>query len=309
MIPITYSAPAKAILGGEHAVVYGKPALVCALDMRMEVTVRYGQPEGRLRDIVDTVYSFLHARGIRQAKESYSLIVSSAIPVGRGLGSSSALSVASSAALIEAITGKPPVLQDVCDCAYKVDRLFHNNPSGVDTSASCFGGLIFFRKEFEFLKMISSLTMKIPPAIGNRLYLIDSGKPEETTSDMVQAVGKLYNRNSAAVEKSLAAIEKTVKRTVVSIMKEDGDFFAQSITQNEEELEKLGVVSDRTKKLLQKLRAWGAGKITGAGGKKDGSGYVLFYATNPEKMHSHLDKEGITSFKFSPALDGFRKTI
>ena len=38
MNSIRYSAPGKVILSGEHAVVYGKPALVCAIDKRLSVT-------------------------------------------------------------------------------------------------------------------------------------------------------------------------------------------------------------------------------------------------------------------------------
>ena len=36
---ITYSAPGKVILSGEHSVVFGKPALVTAINLRLEFRI------------------------------------------------------------------------------------------------------------------------------------------------------------------------------------------------------------------------------------------------------------------------------
>jgi mevalonate kinase len=308
MKTIIYTAPAKTILSGEHAVVYGKPALVCALDMRMQVKIRDGnETHDVFKNISLQVRKFLEKRNRKIHSKELVMEVTSDIPMGRGLGSSAALSTAASAAYIEAYTGSPPTVQDVADCAYGVEKMFHSNPSGVDTSSSCFGGLIFFRKEFEFLKTISLLPMKIPQAIGKDLLLIDSGKPEESTSEMVQAVGKLYIKDTARMEIVMSAIEKSVKRMVVAIVKEDRAFFQNSIAQNQAELEKLGVVSEKAKRFLKNLSPFGVGKVTGAGGLKSGSGFMLFHADDRKRAIKSLEKIGIQYMPFCPANQGFEK--
>lgn len=305
----TYKAPAKVILGGEHAVVYGKPALICAVDLWMEVKAQPGPSDGtdaKLGQIVSKVKAYLGAG--YEDKQAH-ITVSSGIPVGRGLGSSAALCVAASAALIHLFTGKEPDRDSIASCAYHAEKLFHANPSGADTSASCFGGLVFYRKEFEFLKTISALNMKIPASFAQHLLLVDSGKPAESTSEMVQAVGKLYNKDRNKAEAAMHAIEKTVKRMVVSIAKEDAEFFQTAIEDGQRLLESIGVVSEGTERILESLKPCGTGKVTGAGGKRDGSGYVLFFARSVPEAVEFLDKNAIAHLPFRPTPSGVTRII
>lgn len=312
---ISYSAPAKVIFSGEHAVVYGKPAIVSSLDLRLKFTVTNslrsqdnGNIDKAILNISQKVKDFLKTEKINFVDKLFNYQIESKIPIGRGFGSSAALCVASSAGLLEFYTGNKFTKEEINNIAYQAEKYFHKNSSGVDVSASCFGGLIFYRKEFEFLKNITSLNFKVPKKIENGLYLIDSGKPAETTGYMVQNVvrGK-YNKSPSLVEEILNDIEKTTKRMVVSLIKEDIDFFAKSLVDNQIFLEMLGVVSTKTKKLLSDLEPFGFGKITGAGGVKDGSGIILFYTNKKKELENYLKKKKIDYYKFHQDFRGLQR--
>ena len=303
---ITFSAPAKVILAGEHSVVYGKPALVTALDKMLNFSLSenqfFNQKDDRnIRKIVEliekNVINYLKENKILHQKKKYFFKINSEIPIGFGLGSSAALSVAATACFLKFFTGKNFPKDIVNNLAYKSEAFFHQNPSGVDNTASCFGGLIYYRKEFEFLKNISFLNFKIPKEFS--LFLIDSGKPEENTKTMVKIVTKKYKKNISFIENVLFDMEKTTKKMVLAIKNGNKNLFKEAIVDNEIFLEMLGVVSSKTKKLLQKLYSFGVGKITGAGGKKEGSGFILFFVEKEKELLSFLKKEKINFFKFA----------
>ena len=156
MNPIRYSAPGKVILSGEHAVVYGKPALVCAIDKRLSITFTLAENTEYKDDIFpileNSVINFLKTKKIYAKKKGYTYIIESSIPIGRGLGSSAAYCACISAGLLELFTEREWSKDDINMCAYQMEKHFHKNASGVDTSTSIMGGLLYSRKEFEFLK-------------------------------------------------------------------------------------------------------------------------------------------------------------
>src|SRR3989344_3382835 len=248
MKKISCSAPAKIYLSGEHAVVYGKPAIVSSINLRLKFAVTIlgrstqdGNNSKNILFISQRVKEYLQKQKIRFVDKAFSFEIKSEIPIGRGLGSSAALCVAATAAFLEFYTGRQFEKEVINNIAYQAEKYFHINASGVDVTASCFGGLIFYRKEFEFLKNISALNFKIPKKMEENLYLIDSGKPKETTGYMVHnVVGGKYNKSRRLVEEILNDIEKITKRMVVSIIKEDVDFFTKSLIDNQILLEMLG---------------------------------------------------------------------
>ena len=271
---VSYSAPAKIILSGEHASVYGKPTLIVSLDLRLTVAIikkTVTQKDKIMTRISGIVIGYLKKNKIRHKIYNYGFDIISEIPVGSNLGSSAALSVASVAAFLEFYTGKAFEKETVNTLAYEVEKLFHGTPSGGDNSASCFGGLVYFRKEFDFLKSIAKLPIKFPKSFTKHLFIIDSGKPKETTRKMVIKVRDLYKKNPKKLQKTLNSIEEITKNMVVSIKNEDMELFKTCIQSNLRELKKLGVVSKKARVLLSKLSNYGVGKVTGAGGYKDGS--------------------------------------
>jgi mevalonate kinase len=312
MRKIIYSAPAKVILSGEHAVVYGKPALVSAVDLRLSFAVYHLDIDvcldGNIEYIANLIRNFLGKKKTLITRNSnYQYRIDSDIPIGRGLGSSAALSVAGVAAFLEFFSGQQFKKETINNLAYQAEKKFHQNPSGVDNTSSCFGGLLYYRKEFEFLKNVSVLNFKIPKKIEEKLYLIDSGKPAETTSQMISLVGSLYNKKPRLVEEILAKIEKTTKGLVMAIVQEDEDFFQKAIFTNNELLEKLGVVSSKTRQLLRSLNRFGVGKTTGAGGKKKSSGFLLFYCNKINEFKRYCQLNRISYFKFKQSSTGLIK--
>lgn len=311
---ISYSAPGKIILSGEHSVVYTKPALVTAVDLILTVTIEAGK-EITLNPEVKKAFNYcdgivrdyLKKKDIKIHDQPCSFAIESNIPEGRGMGSSAAFCVATVAALLHFYTGKAAEKEVINTLAYKCEHHFHGMPSGVDVSASCFGGLIYYRKEFEFLKYISSLNFKIPKSIQDRLILIDSGKPVESTSEMVKLVGKKYNTETANMEQTLIGIEKVTKRMVVSIVKEDTALFTECIQENQKLLVDFGIVSQKAQQILDRLSPYGVGKITGAGGHAEGSGLILFFINDQEGFRQCIKDEGLKTIDFHQHFEGVKQ--
>ena len=313
MKKISYSAPAKIILSGEHTVGYGKPALVTAINKRLYVTLRESekrvvdaQNEKAIDFIEDIVIK--HIRKSKDiGKKSFSLEITSDIPQGRGMGSSAAYCVAVTAALLEFYTDSPSEKKIVHTHAFKAEDYFHGmQASGIDVSASCMGGLVYYRREFEFLKLVSALNFKIPQHIQNSLILIDTGAPSESTAEMIKIVGTRYNEFPKEMEHATIEIEKCTKRMVISIVKEDLTMFQEAIKDNQRHLISLGIVSGETSSLLDSLSSEGVGKVTGAGGVKEGSGIVLFSATK-ENIEQILTQQNINYSLFQQDFEGLRR--
>ncbi|OGK44069.1 hypothetical protein A2957_01240 [Candidatus Roizmanbacteria bacterium RIFCSPLOWO2_01_FULL_38_11] len=305
---IKYSAPAKVHMSGEHSVVYGKPALLTAINYRLICTLieksQHPVRDGQIVKIDSIVRKHLkiHNRSI-----DYNIKITSDIPRGKGLGSSAAFSCALVSAIYEHYSKREASQETISNLAYTAEKLFHANASGGDTTTSCMGGLVFFRKEFEFLKGIYTLNFKIPRVIEQRLYLIDTGKPVEKTSDMVNYIGKAYNKNPKKYERIMNEIEKTTKRMVISIVKKDAEFFSQQLRQNQSLLTDLGVVSEKAQKLLNDISVFAVGKITGAGGIKSGAGFALCFVNDERGFAQYCEKHSISIIKFNQSHEGVKK--
>jgi len=300
---ISYSAPAKVILSGEHAVVYGKLALVSAINLRLKFSLtnlaRSRQDSKTDREISlinKEVKNYLKREKIVFVDKPFNYKIESEIPIGRGLGSSAALSVASVAAFLEFYTERKFEKKTVNNLAFEIEKHFHKNPSGVDNSTVCFGGLISYKKN----TFLNKLNFEIPENIQDKLFLIDSGKPKETTGEMVGLVSK-------TIEKTLKDIEITTKEMENSIVREDENLFKKCLIDNEKLLEKIGVVSKKTKKLLTDLSKFGFGKVTGAGGRETNSGFILFLADDKERLEEFLKRKKIYYYQFVPDYDGLQK--
>lgn len=303
----TVSAPGKIHLLGEHSVVYGRPALLATIDKRLYVKIKPQNSSRSSRDksqnqkekvIIDTPENDrLVKESIKVFKKAFSIdelppleiIITSQIPSGSGLGSSASVSSAVIGALMKSAKNiwNPARINEL---SFEVEKVAHGNPSGADNTTVVFGGLVWFRREFEFLKSIWSLPIssyKIPQFI-----LINTGTPLESTREMVAGVAKLYAAKKKLTEEIFHDQEKQTKKLLLALKKDDLKGLIQAIKNGEKNLEKIGVVGNFARKIIKEIEnIGGAAKVCGAGGRKEGSGIVLCY-------HDDLSKIPIIARKY-----------
>ena len=166
-------APGKVILFGEHAVVYGRPALaVPVTQVQAEAVVEPGAPGAGLTivaaDLGETIavrdapadQPLAAAARLTLVKFGLSdpdwrVTVRSTIPIASGMGSGAAVSAAIVRALMEAGSWKletgsfpaplPPCSPtDMSALVYEVERLHHGMPSGIDNTVVVYGQPVYF---------------------------------------------------------------------------------------------------------------------------------------------------------------------
>ena len=264
------SAPGKLILSGEHSVVYGCPAIVTAINKR------------------------LTARG-----RGNNVQVTSDIPIGAGMGSSAAFAVVTSAIKLGKLD-----LEKVNELAYKMEKVRHGNPSGVDNTVCTYGGFLWYRKENENLKIFKPIILKrkFP-----KVYLLNTGKPLETTKEMVEGVADRFLDRESYFDTVLKDMEKVTKYFLEFLVGDKEVELGSIIKENELLLERFGVVSKSTKEIIRKIeKIGGAAKISGAGGRKDKSGIIIIYHKDSEKLQAFAKKNTLNLFSVRMGKEGIR---
>ncbi|MCL4200159.1 mevalonate kinase [Patescibacteria group bacterium] len=301
MKKVTVSAPGKLHLSGEHAVVYGKPALVVATSLRLYTTLETGAGATLLRKMrkndryIEAISAAFEKKYGASIKDDVGITITSSIPIGSGMGSSSALAVSLSGALC-VWHGMPWNPQAVNDIAYQAEKTIYKGSSGSDPAVSTHGGILWYRKELEFLKTLWLLPFKIPKTFAP-FVLINTGR-KESTGDLVAHVGEGKKRDEKKFAVLLDAVEKVTKQTAQSIHDEDEKGFRRSISENEQYLEEMGIVSAPVRAFIRAVEeAGGVAKISGAGGIQTGSGVVVAIHDTAQKIIALAKKRKYETFQ------------
>jgi mevalonate kinase len=291
---IKVSVPGKVILMGDHAVVYGKPAIIAAINKRLVVAI-HDEDKFTIISNIDSKYIrhcvdiVLHNFAVTEDPK-ISIEIQSEIPVGYHLGSSAAVA----AGIVGALTfyikkiWNPQLINQL---AYECEKMIHGNPSGVDPATVVSGGLVWYRKELEFLRSIWQLPFSIPDGLNN-FYLIDTGRSVENTGEIVNYVRSQFTVNGSRYEKIFSENEIQTKRLTVALKENNETELIDAIQKGQRTLEAMGAVSQKVIPLISEIeKSGGAAKILGGGGRKAGVGFLLCYHSHPKKLSDDLRKQ------------------
>ena len=274
------SAPAKTILFGEHSVVYGEPAIAGAVNKRAYITIKESDSDvstfkapdiGFEAELLTRQKKYILTKGkpgiIRYILEAFhrvhdhtpiTMTLSSEIPIGSGLGSSAAVTVATLAALYRYHNirfNKKSLAHD----AHMVEQAVQGVASPLDTLVSTYGGLVYLSrsKTFEPFKM----NFNAPFVVG---YTTKHGN----TGKMVKDVRSLKNRNSKVINPVITSMGHLTNYAKQAILKQDYKKIGELMNINHGFLDVLGVNTVELSRMVYTARECGAigSKITGAGG-------------------------------------------
>lgn len=294
----------KSILFGEHAVVYGYPAIAVPIPaLKTTVTIFpligkeqqvsiYDAPDlaisAKLSDLpennvlVHAVKLFKDAYAISTIP-SFRLKIKSHIPVASGLGSSASVSVGVVKALSQFLGLKLPV-QKINDFAFELEKLHHGNPSGIDNT------VISYEKALCFTKGLEPEFLQSPTPF--HILLIDSGIASHTV-EVVSAVKQARENDPQTINSIFQEIGEITQSAKKAFLHGNAQELGGLMQRNHALLQALHVSLpelDTLVSLALNNGAWGA-KLCGAG--RGGNVIALVGEENAPFIQQALVSHGV----------------
>ncbi|KAG7398737.1 hypothetical protein PHYBOEH_010579 [Phytophthora boehmeriae] len=191
-------------------------------------------------------------------------VATSNLPIGAGLGSSAAMSVALSGAFAElSDSPRKRELDFINEYAYASEVILHGSPSGADNTVSCFGGTLVFQK------LPEPSFRRISCQLNNFRFLLVNTCVPRSTKVQVGNVQKLYEADPEKVQQQFDTIQQIVEKFVSLSERKllSEEVLGQDIEHNQQILNDLGVGHDQIDEVARICKQFnGTTKLTGAGG-------------------------------------------
>lgn len=295
------SAPAKIILFGEHAVVYGQPAIAAPVsDVRARAIVEPNPPDRRGLHIALPHFDFpvsiaaetldsalaLTARLVLDALHAHApnvtLRIESQIPIASGLGSGAAVSTAFARALAAAV-GKQLANETLNALIFEVEKIHHGTPSGIDNT------VIVYERPIYYIKGQPIEPIRVGAPI--HLLIADTGVGASTRV-AVSAVRTLFESDTARIQSILDTIGSIAQQARSAMESGDLQMLGRLMRQNHTHLQTLTVSSSELDRLVDEAIGAGALGAKMSGGGRGGNMIALVTPETESAVRSTLLKAG-----------------
>jgi len=314
MPAFTSAAPGKIILFGEHAVVYGRPAIavpVAGVRARAMISADPRAAEGRVRiqapdinleaDLDKLPGSHPLAAALRAVLSDLGLPrspachirIKSTIPVASGLGSGAAVTVALIRAY-SAFLGKPLPDEKVNALAFEIEKLHHGTPSGIDNTVITYAMPVYFQRKptgpiietfnvpQPFQIVIGDTGVRSPTAVSVR----DVNKGWQAETEYFE---RLFDQIGSITEDARKMIEAGQPSRLGALMDENQALLVQ-----------MGVSSPPLDRLIQAARFAGAFGAKLSGGGRGGNMIALVNGNIAEVVRQALKDAGAVRTLLTP---------
>ena len=299
----------KIILFGEHFVVYGLPSIVSATGAYTTANVKVvkgngwavndqrpatpGYKEQKYIQAMQSIANVINHLKVDIENQRLEISFAGDLIAASGVGASAA-QCTSLARALSATFNLDLDDEKINEAAYEGEKAYHGTPSGIDNTASTYGGLIWFVRNLGAGKN----TMDLLQSPRKMLIVIANSGITTSTTEVVADVRRLREENPEKIEKIFGEYRKLAEAAKKALLKGDIATIGNLMNQNHKMLQQItvsGEINDELVGIALENGAIGA-KLTGTGR----GGLVIGLAENEdiqEKIVDVIEKKGYSAWK------------